>query len=536
MVVSDNLQEAAQSMAAARNPQHRHSYITYPFRFEVFADDMKKIATANPIMAMTYGYRILAAMTDNVLSDATLMQRFKDLKPDLIIGDATASYGHWLTALLGIPSIEFDVGTSSGLLHSTFGGQVNPAYIPASGTFYPSTGMSFWQRCYNLGATALTKAMAHVHREYGPIRRLARKHGVPNLPGQGPTRPLLLLVNFDWSLEPPRPVAPNTKYLGALMPRLAAALPASIMAWLEGRPAAAAAAAAAAADDAVAPGIAGAAASGDTDAAAQGTATAAALPVVFISFGASFLAPQAAMPALAAALAATRGSMRFLLRLRHSEQQQLQEALEELGVVVSADELLVLPAVPQNDLLGHPAVAAFVTQGGYLSMQEAAYHGVPVIGVPLMIGHTELVTHARDHGRGLLVTKESLLSGDAGPLTAALTQIVSNSSFRQQAAVTAARLRAHPVSPGQQAADWVAYALAASPGAGSFLHTQGQDMPWFQVLLLDVLAVYAASAALAVAALATGMRVLAASWYAARHSHHTAAAGTSAGSSRRKQE
>jgi hypothetical protein len=94
---------------------------------------MKKIATANSIMAMTYGYRILAAMTDNVLSDATLMQRFRDLKPDLIIGDSTASYGHWLTALLGVPSIEFDVGTSSGLLHSTFGGQVNPAYIPASG-------------------------------------------------------------------------------------------------------------------------------------------------------------------------------------------------------------------------------------------------------------------------------------------------------------------------------------------------------------------------------------------------------------------
>ncbi|WIA31098.1 hypothetical protein OEZ86_001125 [Tetradesmus obliquus] len=394
MVVSDNLQEAAQSMAAARNPQHRHSYITYPFRFEVFADDMKKIATANPVMAMTYGYRILAAMTDNVLSDATLMQHFKDLKPDLIIGDATASFGHWLTALLGIPSIEFDVGTSSGLLHSTFGGQVNPAYIPASGTFYPSTGMSFWQRCYNLGATALTKAMAHAHREYGPIRRLARKHGVPNLPGQGPTRPLLLLVNFDWSLEPPRP----------------------------------------------------------------------------------------------------------------------------------------------NDLLGHPAVAAFVTQGGYLSMQEAAYHGVPVIGVPLMIGHTELVTHARDHGRGLLVTKESLLSGDAGPLTAALTQIVSNSSFRQQAAVTAARLMAHPVSPGQQAADWVAYALAASPGAGSFLHTQGQDMPWIQVLLLDVLAVYAAAAALAVAALARGMNALLAGWCAARGGCRTVAAGTSAGSSRRKQE
>jgi LytS/YehU family sensor histidine kinase len=107
----------------------------------VFAEDMKKIATANPIMAMTYGYRILAAMTDNVLSDTALMQRFRDLKPDLIIGDSTASYGHWLTALLGAPSVEFDVGTSSGLLHSLFGGQVNPAYIPASGKETCSCGL-----------------------------------------------------------------------------------------------------------------------------------------------------------------------------------------------------------------------------------------------------------------------------------------------------------------------------------------------------------------------------------------------------------
>jgi hypothetical protein len=123
------------------------------------------------------------------------------------------------------------------------------------------------------------------------------------------------------------------------MPKPAAELPANMLAWLEGRPTA------------------------DDDAAA------AALPVVFISFGASFLAPKAAMPALAAAIAANRGSMRFLLRMRESEQQQLSDAFEKLGVQLSAGELLVLPHVPQNDLLGHPAVAAFVTQGGYLSMQ-----------------------------------------------------------------------------------------------------------------------------------------------------------------------
>lgn len=66
-----------------------------------------------------------------MLLPGTASQEVSALQPDLIIGDATASFGHWLTSMTGVPSIEFDVGTSSGLLHSMFGGQFNPAYVPA---------------------------------------------------------------------------------------------------------------------------------------------------------------------------------------------------------------------------------------------------------------------------------------------------------------------------------------------------------------------------------------------------------------------
>lgn len=74
---------------------------------------------------------------------STPPQEIKALQPDLIIGDATASYGFWLSGLTGIPSIEFDVGTSSGLLHSMHGGQFNPAYVPAPGVGAPGAGGAY---------------------------------------------------------------------------------------------------------------------------------------------------------------------------------------------------------------------------------------------------------------------------------------------------------------------------------------------------------------------------------------------------------
>lgn len=45
---------------------------------------------------------------------------------------------------------------------------------------------------------------------------------------------------------------------------------------------------------------------------------------------------------------------------------------------------LLVPQVDYNDVLGHPNARVFVSHCGLHSVYEAAYHGVPVVGVPFM--------------------------------------------------------------------------------------------------------------------------------------------------------
>ena len=54
-----------------------------------------------------------------------------------------------------------------------------------------------------------------------------------------------------------------------------------------------------------------------------------------------------------------------------------------------ADNIKVITWAPQNDVLGHPAVKAFVTQAGINSLYEAAYHAVPIVAVPLIADQDE---------------------------------------------------------------------------------------------------------------------------------------------------
>ena len=63
--------------------------------------------------------------------------------------------------------------------------------------------------------------------------------------------------------------------------------------------------------------------------------------------------------------------------------------------------------LPQNDLLAHKDIKAFVSHVGHNSLYESAYHGVPVVAVPFFGDQQSNAKKAGHVGLGLAVDWKS---------------------------------------------------------------------------------------------------------------------------------
>ena len=78
--------------------------------------------------------------------------------------------------------------------------------------------------------------------------------------------------------------------------------------------------------------------------------------------------------------------------------------------------------LPQNDLLAHKHIKAFVSHMGHNSLYETAYHGVPVVCFPLFSDQFTNAKKAEDFGFGLRVDHRST---NAQQLLETIEQIIS---------------------------------------------------------------------------------------------------------------
>ena len=89
-----------------------------------------------------------------------------------------------------------------------------------------------------------------------------------------------------------------------------------------------------------------------------------------------------------------------------------------------AENLHITKWFPQRDLLGHPAVKAFVTHGGFNSILESTRSGVPLVVIPLLGDQLGNQKRVERHGVGIGLNKLELTEFK---IFQALNEILRNS-------------------------------------------------------------------------------------------------------------
>nr|CAI5842761.1 unnamed protein product [Callosobruchus analis] len=156
----------------------------------------------------------------------------------------------------------------------------------------------------------------------------------------------------------------------------------------------------------------------------------------------------------------------------------------------SDDDMTDLPSnvlldrwLPQQDILGHPKLKAFVTHGGLLSMFEAVYHAVPIITMPVFCDHDSNAAKAETDGYAL---KLDLTTLTAEKLLLAIRKIIQDPKYRQEVEKRQRLLLDQPETPLERAIFWTEYVLRHK-GAMA-LQSPSRHFGILQYYLVDVIA------------------------------------------------
>ncbi|KAM9766008.1 UDP-glucuronosyltransferase 2B31-like isoform 1-T2 [Menidia menidia] len=144
---------------------------------------------------------------------------------------------------------------------------------------------------------------------------------------------------------------------------------------------------------------------------------------------------------------------------------------------------LVVDWMPQNDLLGHPKVKLFVAHGGTNGVQEAIYHGVPVVGIPLFFDQYDNLLRLEERGAAKTLTVATVDKDDN--FLEAIQAVLNEPSYRMNMQRLSRLHRDKPMMPMDSALFWIEFVMRHKGAA--HLKAQSYRMPWYSYYSIDVL-------------------------------------------------
>ena len=117
----------------------------------------------------------------------------------------------------------------------------------------------------------------------------------------------------------------------------------------------------------------------------------------------------------------------------------------------------LVPWLPQQDLLGHPKARLFITHGGLFSNQEAIYHGVPLISMPVFADQFINAQKAQDDGYAIHFGWDKVLQPNA--FYDAIQQVLNDPLYGEKMRKVSELMRDQKERPMDRAIYWIEYVI-----------------------------------------------------------------------------
>uniref|UniRef100_A0A3B5KEN3 UDP-glucuronosyltransferase n=1 Tax=Takifugu rubripes TaxID=31033 RepID=A0A3B5KEN3_TAKRU len=388
-------------------------------------------------------------MVREMFEDTQLMQRLRDAKYDLVLTDPATGPGVLLAHRLGLPLVFNVRWTVQGEGHQAIA--PSPlSYIPIPGTELTDQ-MTFWQRvqnimyyffsCWQIWYVTDPNYRPFVHRYFGDDVHYMELFQAADI----------WLMRNDFTFEFPRPTMPNVIYMSGFQCKPSKPLSKELEDFVQS--------------------------SGEHG-------------VIIMTLGTLVeKLPEDVVEDIAAAFAQLPQKVIW----RHKGKRP-----STLG-----NNTLLLDWLPQNDLLGHPKTKLFVAHGGTNGIQEAIYHGVPLVGLPLMFDQQDNFFRMKVKGVAKVldiatVNKDNFLE--------ALKEVLHQPSYREKMKTLSNLHRDQPMKPMDRAMFWIEFVMRHK--GAKHLRTESYKMNAIQYHSIDVLAFLVTLVLLIVAVFTSAVKFL----------------------------
>ncbi|XP_070538134.1 UDP-glucuronosyltransferase 2A3-like [Ptychodera flava] len=366
-----------------------------------------------------------------ILENDELFKNFRKANFDIVVFNTFTPCGALIAQKLSLPYVAFCTTRPDSPVYTFHTRIPSPlSYIPTVKSCL-TTKMTFLERLQNM----MMYAVALYYFDFvtlKPYQMLKTQH---NIKPESPMYNFLadaeiVLFGVDWASDIPRPLMPNTVFIGCMLCQEPKALSNEWQEFVNS------------ADDGI---------------------------VVF-SLG-SYATPGVAIE-IAEIIAAALARLPQKVAMRYEGKPP-----KNLGTNTKLAQW-----IPQNDLLGHPRTKAFVTHAGMNGVAEAIFHGVPIVGIPLWSDQFDNMARMTEKGMAVTLTMATLTSNE---LYEAVKNVIEDPSYKENAARLSRIQRDIPMSTGEAAVFWIEHVIKHG---GQHLRAEALNLNIIQYFSLDVIA------------------------------------------------